>query len=91
MVGRILKGVTKHSFTLKHKSSGPHGFRVEYFFLWEICVAMKTIVLIRSGPSDASDKIWLRSANWLPREIFMFESVDGRTDTCTDAGSKGIL
>ena len=28
----IIKGLTKHCFTQNIKSSGPHGFREEYFF-----------------------------------------------------------
>ena len=28
----IIKGLTKHCFTQKYKSSGPHGFREEDFF-----------------------------------------------------------
>ena len=41
-------------------------------------------------PIDASDKNWLKKG-LLVAEIFMFESVNGRTDGHTDAGSTGIL
>ena len=41
-------------------------------------------------PNDASYKIWFE-IGLLVSEIFMFESVDGRTDGRTDAGSSPIL
>ena len=41
-------------------------------------------------PNDASEKKFIPIGQ-LVAEIFMFESVDGRTDGHTDDGSTGIL
>ena len=67
---------------------------VDKFFLiktlWELFVAMETGVLDRPGPkpnkafphqNDATDKILLQL---LVAEIYMFESVNRRTDALTD-------
>ena len=71
------------------------------FFMLSFCkslkakCAMKTRVLIRSGPkpnaflhpNDASDKVWLRSVRWLRRSSCLKVWTDGPKD----AGSMGIL
>ena len=67
--------------------------------LWELSVAMEARVLIRSYPKPNAINpppewcFWwnLKVIGQLVSEIFMFESVDARTHTRTDAGSSPIL
>ena len=67
--------------------------------LWEIYVAMETRVLIRFYPKPNAVNPPPKWCSWwnlimigqLVSEIFMFESVNERTDARTDAGSSPIL
>ena len=55
-VGRIYKEDHYTLLHTKYESSGPCGFREDFFYvfpivsLWELSVAMETRVLIRPGP-----------------------------------------